>query len=131
MGTASAAAQPLGRAPLGSPKTRMGARGRPLAIGKNSAAQMTMIRLVFSALLICQAPGYPQLRPQAPSGQGSGPTDPCLDYSPIVRFWPGLVWQATGNAGVHRLFQPSKSLRQPDERRPTRRVIHQRRFQCT
>ena len=46
-----------------------------------------MIRFVFSALLLCQAHGYAQLRAQVPCAEEPVPPYPDLDDSPIVRFW--------------------------------------------
>ncbi len=46
-----------------------------------------MIKFVFSALLLCQAHGYAQLRPQPPCGEDPVPSYPGLDSSPAVKFW--------------------------------------------
>jgi len=46
-----------------------------------------MIRFVFSAMLLCQASGLAQSRPQPPCGEGPGPLYPALDQPPAVKFW--------------------------------------------
>jgi hypothetical protein len=46
-----------------------------------------MIRFVFTAMLLCQAHGYAQLRPQPPCGADPVPPYPGLDSSPTVKFW--------------------------------------------
>lgn len=45
------------------------------------------LRLVFTAILFCQAYGYAQLRPQPPCGNEPVPPYPGLDDSPSVKFW--------------------------------------------
>ena len=46
-----------------------------------------MIKFVFSAILLCLAPCYAQLRPQPPCGAEPVPLYPGLDNPPIVTFW--------------------------------------------
>jgi hypothetical protein len=46
-----------------------------------------MIRFVFSVMVLCQAHGYAQLRPQPPCGNEPIPSYPALDNSPIVKSW--------------------------------------------
>jgi hypothetical protein len=45
------------------------------------------VRLVFTAMLFSQMPGYAQLGPQPPCGNEPVPPYPGLDNSPIVKFW--------------------------------------------
>lgn len=67
----------------------------------------TMIRLVITAMLLCQAHGYAQSGPQPPCGQEPVPPYPGLENAPTVRFWSepdlGRDWKppaCTGWAGV-------------------------------
>jgi hypothetical protein len=46
-----------------------------------------MIRFALSMMLLCQAHGYAQLRPQPPCGKEPVPPYPALDNSPIIKFW--------------------------------------------
>lgn len=46
-----------------------------------------MIRLAFSAMLLCQAQGYAQAGPKPPCGGEGAPAYPGLDDRPIVKFW--------------------------------------------
>jgi hypothetical protein len=47
----------------------------------------TMLRSICFVILLCQAHGYAQLRPQPPCGQATVPPYPGLDNPPIVKFW--------------------------------------------
>jgi hypothetical protein len=55
VGTASKTTRPLGRAPLGSQKRRMGPCGRPLALGRNSTAQIMFSPFIATAARIHQS----------------------------------------------------------------------------
>jgi hypothetical protein len=56
-----------------------------------------MIRILFSALLVCQAAGYAQSGPQPPCGSEPALPYPGLDNPPVVRFWSeaefGRTWR--------------------------------------
>jgi len=61
---------------------------------------MCGIRFAFTAMLLCQAHGYAQSRPQPPCGNEPVPFYPGLDHSPIVTFWSesdfGRSWRPPG-----------------------------------
>jgi len=66
-----------------------------------------LVRFVLSAMLLCQAHGYAQLRPQPPCGKEPVPSYPGLDDSAIVKSWSksdfGRDWRppaCTGWAAV-------------------------------
>jgi hypothetical protein len=47
----------------------------------------TMLRSICFVILLCQANGHAQLRPQPPCGEATVPPYPGVDNSPIVKFW--------------------------------------------
>jgi hypothetical protein len=46
-----------------------------------------MIRLAFSAMLLCQVQGHAQAGPKPPCGEETVPSYPGLDDRPIAKFW--------------------------------------------
>jgi hypothetical protein len=63
----------------------------------------TMIRFLFTVMLLCPVLGYAQSGPQPPCGKEPVPPYPALDHAPIVKFWSpsdfGTDWKPPACTG--------------------------------